>query len=262
MFRKGISFLILFSTFFFLPGCSGGNPPSGLTNTAALPSASSSGYDPATATARVFGNIRFEGTPPVMAPVRVGGSRFCVQNARGTTQQDVLVTDQSLLRNVVVYVRSGQKPMKYAPPSEPAILDQERCLYVPHVITLMTGQKLTIKNSDDTFHNTHGMPAASPPFNIGQPVLGAENTVTFAHPETPFKVGCDLHAWMGAWVAVYDHPFHTTSGDSGTYELKLPPGKYEIAAWHERYGEKTSNIEVNDKSEVQLDFSFREAKGN
>jgi hypothetical protein len=52
------------------------------------------------------------------------------------------------------------------------------------------------------------------------------------------------------------------SGDSGAYELKLPPGKYEIAAWHESYGEQTSNIEVNDKSEVQLDFSFRERKGN
>ena len=57
-----------------------------------------------------------------MAPVRVGGSRFCVLNARGTTQQDVLVTDQGLLRNVVVYVRSGQKPLPYKPPSNPPSL--------------------------------------------------------------------------------------------------------------------------------------------
>jgi hypothetical protein len=125
----------------------------------------------------------------------------------------------------------------------------------------MVGQKLTVKNSDDTFHNVHGMPQANPGFNIGQPVIGAANTLTFSQPEAPFKVGCDLHGWMGAWVAVFDHPFHTTSGDTGMYELKLPPGKYEIAAWHERYGEKTANIELADKSETQLNFTFQEGNG-
>jgi hypothetical protein len=118
----------------------------------------------------------------------------------------------------------------------------------------MTDQKLAIKNSDDTFHNVHGIPQINPAFNIGQPVVGAENTVTFAKPEPPFRVGCDLHGWMGAWVAVFDHPFHTTSGDAGVYQLKLPPGKYELTAWHETYGEQTARVDVRDQSQTQLLF--------
>ena len=125
----------------------------------------------------------------------------------------------------------------------------------------MTGQKLTVKNSDDTLHNVHGMSRVNPVFNIGQPV-GSRKHVTFAQPETPFKVGCDLHGWMGAWVAVFNHPFHTTSGEAGTYELKLPPGKYEIAAWHEKVRREDVNYRCERQSEMQLDFSFSEGKGD
>jgi hypothetical protein len=63
---------------------------------------------------------------------------------------------------------------------------------------------------------------------------------------------------MHVWVAVFDHPFHVTSGDFGTYELKLPPGKYEIVAWHEKLGEKTKSVEVAGNGSAQLDFSFSE----
>jgi len=43
--------------------------------------------------------------------------------------------------------------------------------------------------------------------------------------------------------------------------LKLPPGKYEIAAWHEKYGEKVSSVEVGADTPFQLDFSFAESAG-
>jgi len=102
----------------------------------------------------------------------------------------------------------------------------------------------------------HGMPQSNSTFNFAQTDKGAANTLVFEHPEMPFRAGCDLHKWMGAWIGVFDHPFHSTSGDSGNYELKLPPGKYEIAAWHEKYGERVSAIEVGDKAEQHLDFSF------
>src|SRR5205085_9617192 len=115
----------------------------------------------------------------VMRPVRVGGSRFCVINGKGITREDVLVTDGSLLRNVIIYVRSGPPGLTYKAPADPVVLDQQRCLYVPHVVTLVVNQKLQVRNSDDTCHNVHGMPAVNAGFNIAQPVMAAENTMTF-----------------------------------------------------------------------------------
>ncbi|HET9131284.1 MAG TPA: hypothetical protein VFO86_10070 [Terriglobia bacterium] len=234
-----------------LAGCSS-NAPLPLNDSAA----SATIYNPATATSRVFGSIKFEGKPPEMAPLKAGGSRFCVMNARNLSEEDVLVTKDGKLRNVIVYVKSGFEGKTYSAPDQPAVLDQQKCVYVPHVLTIMTKQKLSVRNSDATFHNVHGMPQSNKVFNFAQTDKGAENTVTFDHAEMPFPAGCDLHKWMGVWIGVFDHPFHSTSGESGNYELKLPPGKYEIAAWHEKYGEKVSTVEIGDKAEQHLDFSF------
>jgi plastocyanin len=213
-------------------------------------------YDPATATGRIFGSVTFEGTPPVMEPVRPSGSRYCVVNARNLTEQDVLVTKEGKLQNVILYVREGWQGRSYSTPDDTAVIDQQKCVYVPHVLAVQAGQKLSILNSDDTFHNIHSQPKQNPAFNIAQQSKGVVNTVSFDHSEGPFRIGCDLHSWMHVWVGVFEHPFHATSGDFGNYEIKLPPGKYEIAAWHEKLGEKTKSVEVTGNGSVQLDFSF------
>jgi plastocyanin len=215
-------------------------------------------YDPATATSRVFGSIQFEGTPPEPVPIHAGGSVYCVRNARGLVEEDVALTSEKKLRNVIVYVKSGQEGRTYEAPSEAVVLDQQKCTYVPHVLTVMTNQKLSVRNSDPTFHNVHGLSQANPGFNIAQTDKGAENILTFAKAEAPFHIGCDLHRWMGAFVGVFDHPFHTTSGLSGDYELRLPPGKYEIVAWHEKLGQKMLPVEVAENSKMELNFSFAE----
>jgi len=44
---------------------------------------------------------------------------------------------------------------------------------------------------------------------------------------------------MGAFIGVFHHPYHTVSKGGGSYELKLPAGKYEVVAWHEKYGKQT-----------------------
>jgi len=252
---KRIANLALFAALFAIAGCSDNNNVPSLTDKSSS-AASLPAFAPSSATARVFGNIKFEGTPPVMAQVKAGGSRFCVQNAVGLTEQDVLVTKDGKLRNVIVYVKSGFEGRSYSTPNEPVVLDQQKCVYVPHVLTIMTHQKLKVLNSDPTFHNVHSRAAVNTPFNFAQTDKGAENMVSFDHAEMPIHIGCDLHRWMSVWLGVFDHPFHSTSGDTGSYELNLPPGKYEIAAWHEKYGEKVLPVEIGDKAQSQLDFTF------
>jgi hypothetical protein len=61
---------------------------------------------------------------------------------------------------------------------------------------------------------------------------------------------------MGAFVGVFDNPFNTVSKSGGAFELKLPPGNYEITAWHEKLGKKTMMVEVKDNDKKDLNFSF------
>ena len=219
-------------------------------------------YDPASATARITGRVVFEGAPPETPVLNMASDFFCNRNARGTRDNAVLVTGDGLLRDVIVYVRSGHDAsLEYAPPEEPVLLDQILCVYVPRALTIMTGQPLLVRNSDATFHNVHSRTVVNTPFNFGQPTEGQENIQTFSEPEMPVTIGCDLHRWMLTSIGVFDHPFHATSGDTGTFELALPPGTYEIVAWHERYGERTAMMEVGANQAIDLDFTFADTDG-
>src|SRR5439155_6375110 len=89
--------------------------------------------------------------------------------------------------------------------TKPVILDQKNCRYVPHVVAIQVNQPLTIKTSDATLHNVHYNPETNPPANFGMTEPGQERLVSFKQPEI-FKVSCDVHSWMVAWIAVFDHP--------------------------------------------------------
>jgi hypothetical protein len=111
-------------------------------------------------------------------------------------------------------------------------------------------------NSDMTLHNIHVWAEKNPVYNQGQPLKGLVNETKFPNPEVPLPIKCDVHKWMGAFVGVFDHPFHTVSRQGGTYELKLPPGNYEITAWHEKFGKKTMMVQVADNDKKDVNFSF------
>jgi hypothetical protein len=62
---------------------------------------------------------------------------------------------------------------------------------------------------------------------------------------------------MLGWVGVVPHPFHAVTGEDGSFEFKgLPPGEYEIEAWHEKLGAKASKAKVDPKGSVDLEFVF------
>jgi hypothetical protein len=220
-----------------------------------MPEAASTTNDAPAASSRLSGSVIFQGEAPEPGPITVGGDAYCKKNAMGIYQNERTVTVDGKLRNVIVYVKSGYEKRTYPVPIDPVVLDQQGCVYMPRVLTVMKGQKLRILNGDPTFHNVHALADGRSEFNIAQPSKGSDDIQTFSRVAMPFKIGCDFHGWMVAYAGVFEHPFHTTSGETGKYELKLPPGKYEIVAWHPKYGEQKSAVEVGE-APAELNFMF------
>jgi hypothetical protein len=241
--------------------CGGGND-----NTLSLPPAPGGGaapggpaFDMSTATATVSGKITFEGTPPAPQRIQMNADPYCAQNAtpETSTSEEVRVSDGGL-ENVIIYVRNAPAG-SFAAPAQPVVLDQKGCHYTPHVFTLMAGQPLQVRNSDMTLHNVHVWAMTNTPVNIGQAVQGMTNNIALDKAEMPVPIRCDVHRWMNSFAGVFTHPFHTVSGAGGAYSLKLPPGSYEVVAWHEKYGEKTQMVQVGANETKDPGFSFSAA---
>jgi hypothetical protein len=256
MHKRVFVFCALLSVAALVAACGGG----GTTET--IPPADKGGatgntFDMSKATATVTGKIGFEGTPPPNDKIQMSSDPYCQMHAADYPTAETVKVSDGGLENVIIYVSSRlPSGVTYATPTTPVEIDQQNCHYIPHAFTMMTNQPLKVKNNDMTLHNIHAWAEKNPQFNVAQPVKGLVSDTKFANPEVPLPIRCDVHKWMGAFVGVFDHPFHTVSKQGGTFELKLPPGNYEITTWHEKYGKKTMMVEVKDNDKKDVNFSY------
>ena len=141
---------------------------------------------------------------------------------------------------------------------QPAAIDQYGCMYKPHILAVMTGQEITIKNSDGIMHNVHAMPDINSEFNKAMPKMTKKIDYTFQEEEQdPFPIKCDVHPWMGGYVSVLPHPFFSLTAPNGKFEIRdLPAGTYQIEAWHEKLGTQTATVTVNEGETSTSDFAF------
>ena len=205
----------------------------------------------------ISGTIKFEGKGPKMKPLRIDADPICVANNEVSPRKEWLILDENNgIKNVLVFVTEGLNN-EYTPPEEPVIIDQKGCVYRPHVLGIMAGQPLDILNNDGTLHNIHALPKVNKEFNKAQPRSKKKLSVKFKKPEAPFKIKCDVHPWMGAYIGVFDHPCYSVTANDGTFEITgLNPGTYVIEAWHEKLGTQTATVTIED-STVTQDFTFK-----
>ena len=219
----------------------------------------------------VTGVVKFKGARPEPKPIaEIAGNSFCKQCYAGgeMPRQETIVLgkngDDDTLQNVLVYVSKGLEGKTFDPPKEPAVLDQAGCVYTPHVVAVMAGQTLEIRNSDATLHNVMSSPRVNPPFNFGMPVKDQKNERVFKGAEFKMNLKCFMHPWMSSYVHVLEHPFFAVTGEDGTFTIKgLPPGEYELTVLHEASqleptpATVTVKLEAGGTSEVEFSYQPR-----
>jgi plastocyanin len=223
----------------------------------AAPPANAKRVDHAIAAA-VGGRVTIEGTVPANPSIPLDADPYCVQqNPKGATFENYVV-DGGGLENVFVYVKDGLNGYAFDVPTEPVKLDQRGCIYVPHVLGVRVGQKLSITNSDDTLHNLHAIGTVNGEWNKGQALKNMVDNRTFTKPEVMLSFKCDVHNWMHAYIGVLNHPYFAVTHDGGAFELKdLPAGTYTLEAWHEKLGTQTQTVTLSEKDSKQVNFTFK-----
>ena len=190
---------------------------------------------------------------------RLDGDPKCVtENGAAERAAESLVLGQNrALQNVFVYVKDGLGAYGFPVPTEPVVLDQDKCRYSPRVLGIRVGQPLSIHNSDPLLHNIRASGTINQGFNMSTPIEGMKFERTFATKEVMVPFKCDVHAWMQAYVGVLDHPYFGTTTPEGTVVLSnVPAGTYTIEAWHETLGTRTQQVTVAAKEAKDVAFTF------
>jgi hypothetical protein len=205
----------------------------------------------------IKGTVLFEGEPPPQETLKRDSDPKCSPNK---TDEAIVVT-KGKLRDVVVRIKNGTAG-KHTAPAQPVLLDQKDCMYVPRVVGIVAGQKLQVRNSDNTFHNVWGQIANKDAFNKPQGPKAPDLTLdpSTAKPDDVVELKCGVHGWMHAYVAVQDHPFFAVTGPDGSFEIKgLPQGKYTLEAWHPTLGMKSMSVEIGKgkRADVTARFSYK-----
>jgi plastocyanin len=217
----------------------------------------------ASAASTINGTITFAGTVPTMKPLAMDADPACAKKHPGKppVSESLVLGSGNAMGNVLVFVTKGVPAGKtYPAPQKPVTLDQNGCMYVPHVQGIMVGQQYKILNSDGILHNVHSLPNVNPQFNKPMPATMKETTTSFAKPEPVFRIKCDVHPWMVAYIGVFTHPFFSVSGTDGKFTISgLDPGTYEITAWHEVLGTQTATVTVGANETKAQNFKFERA---
>ena len=153
---------------------------------------------------------------------------LCVRAEAGSVVVTVKDGKGALVSDAVVYAKSNNPVASLE--KKQAVIDQRDKQFVPYVTAIQVGTSLIFPNSDNIRHDVYSLSPAKEfelPLYAGIPA----EPVTF-DKQGFVTLGCTIHDWMVAYVAVLPTPYFQVTGKDGRAMLKdLPAGQYSVEVW-------------------------------
>jgi plastocyanin len=198
------------------------------------------------------GKVTLSGLAPRLANLPVTRDMKVCGNTKPDESLDV--ASGGAVKNTVVWFTDLPLPKGFKPAKEK--LDQEQCAFVPHVLAAPLGTTVDVVNSDKALHNVRAEEGEVRLMNYAMPIPG-HVVPTKLKKEGIFKVSCDVHPWMRAWLLVLPTTAFAVTGEDGTYKIPdIPPGKHTVKFWHERLGERTVDLDIPAGQTATYDVQF------
>ncbi|MBI3593741.1 MAG: hypothetical protein HY200_02165 [Nitrospirae bacterium] len=197
----------------------------------------------------LFGTVRIKGDAPPNEVFRVINTpEFCGKVVESET---FLVHPVNKgIKNVVVSVENishGKKPV-----FSTIVIANRHCHFVPHVQTGIVGSPFEISNGDPVLHNTHFRIEDETLINVAMPARGRKISRLFSKSGI-VSIKCDAHKFMQSWMFVSDNPYSVVTNEEGNYKISdIPPGKYKIKIWHERFPVQIKEIMILPEKRTEL----------
>ena len=185
------------------------------------------------------GKVKLIGLAPTLANLPVTRDmKVC-----GTSKPDesLEVKDSGVKNAVIWFLDLPEAPGAKVPKQK---LDQQACVFLPHILAAPLGAEVDVVNSDRALHNVRAQSGETKLMNYAMPIPG-HVVPTRLKKEGIFKVSCDVHPWMRAWLLVLPASALAITDENGAYRIEgVPAGKHRIRIWHERLGERNAEVEI------------------
>jgi hypothetical protein len=162
--------------------------------------------------------------------------QICEADGKKTASLErLIVGPEGGVANSIVYLKNISAGKALELPEQRRHLDQKHCRYIPHILLVPQNSALQMQSSDATLHTIHMDGAAT--FNLPFPFTNQTTSRTMSTPGL-VNLRCNGgHVWMNAEMMVVQHPYYAVTDESGRFQFTgVPPGTYQIVAWHEGWG--------------------------
>jgi hypothetical protein len=182
----------------------------------------------------ITGTVKWSGPMPHLSSFPITKDpQICDPDSQKTRDLErLIVSSDGGVKNTVVFLKDVSEGKAFDLPASRRFLDQRHCRYEPHILLVPENAVLQMKSSDATLHTIHMDGAAS--YNLPFPFV---DQVISRQMNTPGVVNLKCnggHVWMNAEMIVASNPYYAVTDENGKFELTdVPPGRYEIVAWHE-----------------------------
>lgn len=182
----------------------------------------------------ITGTVKWSGPQPRLVRFAITKDpQICDPDSEKTRDlQRLVIGPEGGVANTVVYLRDITQGKAFDFPQERRFLDQRHCRYEPHILLVPESSLLQMKSSDATLHTIHmdGAATYNLPFPFPNQTVSREMSTAGV-----VNLRCNGgHVWMNAEMFVAPHPYYTITDENGKFELTdVPPGQYQIVAWHE-----------------------------
>ncbi len=131
----------------------------------------------------------------------------------------------------------------------------------PLVAVMQNPQELSVVNLDPILHNGQvfqkekGNIVLNFPLPISDKSFGG--TITLDKGKRITQMICGMHEFMQTWGFRVNNPYYAKTGRDGTYEIDdLPPGTYQIVAWHPHMKQILQEVTVGPGKAATVNFEF------
>lgn len=212
------------------------------------------------------GKVTLQGTVPSPKEFelrRYPDRVFCGALSDGSgrrTLKEVTVGQDGGLKDVVVVVEGVRrgKPFTFMD----AEVEANVCQFLPFVTVVSDKRQLTVTNRDPVSHDIQGYAydQAGVDIVLHRPSLKASGTTELVHlvkGRKVFTMQCGMHPYMQNWGYAIDNPYYAVTDLDGSFSIgDLPPGTYNVKAWHPILGLQEREVTVEPNGTATFDVLF------